>query len=74
MDWKFLIEFWASYNCFLGQVISVLPAESAAVVCAIGKYRPATLEWVAQDYVAHMKHHLNQIVGTTFTTSYGVKT
>ena len=73
MDWKFLIEFWASYNRFLGQVISVLPAESAAVVCAIGKNRPATLEWVTQDYVAHLKHHLNQILGTTFTTAYGKK-
>jgi hypothetical protein len=73
MEWKLLIEFWASYNRFLSQVISVLPAESATVVCAIGKNRQATLEWLAQDYVAHMKHHLNQIVGATFVTSYEEK-
>jgi DinB superfamily len=73
MEWKFLIEFWTSYNRFLSQVISVLPVESAAVVCAIGKNPPATLEWLAQDYVAHLKHHLNQILGATFVTSYGEK-
>jgi DinB superfamily len=73
MEWKFLIEFWASYNRFLSRVISVLPVESAAVACAIGKNHPATLEWVAQDYVAHLKQHLNQILGTAFATSYGAK-
>jgi DinB superfamily len=73
MEWKFLIEFWASYNRFLSQVLSVLPVESAAIVCVIGKNPPATLEWLAQDYVAHLKHHLNQILGTTFVTSYGKK-
>jgi len=25
----------------------------------------------AQDYVAHLKHHLNQILGQTFATNYG---
>jgi DinB superfamily len=74
MEWKFLVEFWATYNLFLAHVISVLPPEAATANCAIGNNQPATLEWVAQDYVAHLKHHLNQILGTTFATSYGVKT
>ena len=73
MEWGFLTEFWASYNRFLAQVISVLPLESATVVCNIGENPPATLEWVAQDYVAHLKHHLNQILGKTFATAYGTK-
>ena len=30
-----------------------------------------TLGWIAEDYVAHLKHHLNQILGQTFETSYG---
>ncbi len=73
MDWKFLTEFWASYNRFLAQVISVLPVEGAPVICSIGENPPATLEWVAEDYVAHLKHHLNQILGKTFATSYGTR-
>jgi hypothetical protein len=73
MEWRFLTEFWAKYNHFLAQVVAGLPAEAAAVICSIGTNQPATLEWVAQDYVAHLKHHLNQILGKTFVTAYGTK-
>src|SRR6266436_6532164 len=45
----------------------------AEVNCNIGNNPPATLEWIAKDYVAHLKHHLNQILGQTFETSYGAK-
>jgi hypothetical protein len=73
MEWKFLTEFWANYNRFLAHVISALPLEAASVICAVGENPPATLEWVVQDYVAHLKHHLNQILGKRFATSYGKK-
>ncbi len=71
IDWNFLVDFWAAYNRFLAHVINNLPAEAAAVVCNIGNNKPATLEWIASDYVEHLKHHLNQILGETFATSYG---
>lgn len=71
VDWNFLVDFWASYNRFLAHVINNLPAEAAQVTCNIGDHEPATLEWIAQDYVAHLKHHLNQILGQTFETDYG---
>ena len=71
IDWEFLVDFWASYNRYLAHVISILPAKAARVTCHIGNNAPATLEWIAQDYVAHLKHHLNQIVGKKFETNYG---
>jgi DinB family protein len=71
IDWNFLVDFWAAYNRFLAHVIGQLPAESAKITCNIGNNKPATLEWIAADYVAHLKHHLNQILGQTFTTNYG---
>ncbi len=70
MDWSFLVDLWASYNRFIAHVLSVLPAAAARVSCNIGNNPPATLEWIAQDYVAHLKHHLNQILGTRFETTY----
>jgi broad specificity phosphatase PhoE len=73
MDWSFLVDLWASYNRFIAHVLSVLPADAALVVCNIGKNPPATLGWIALDYVEHLKHHLNQILGKTFETSYGAK-
>jgi DinB family protein len=73
VDWIFLVDFWAAYNRFLAHVINSLPAEAAAVGCNIGSNKPATLEWIAADYVAHLKHHLNQILGQTFATTYGAE-
>jgi hypothetical protein len=73
MDWGFLVDYWASYNRFLAHVLSVLPAKAAKVTCVIGNHAPATLEFIAEDYVAHLKHHLNQMVGKKFETNYGVK-
>ncbi|HEY2390956.1 MAG TPA: DinB family protein [Candidatus Angelobacter sp.] len=71
VDWIFLVDFWASYNRFLAHVINSLPADVANITCHIGNNAPATLGWIAEDYVAHLKHHLNQILGQTFETSYG---
>jgi hypothetical protein len=71
IDWNFLVDFWASYNRFLAHVMSCLPAEAAQITCNIGNNPSATLGWIASDYVAHLKHHLNQILGQTFDTSYG---
>ena len=71
IDWNFLVDFWAAYNRFLAHVIGHLPDAAANITCNIGSNPPATLGWIAEDYVAHLKHHLNQILGPTFETSYG---
>ena len=73
IDWDFLVDFWASYNRFFAHVLSVLPATAAAICCHIGNNSPATLEFIAEDYIAHLKHHLNQILGKKFETAYGKK-
>jgi DinB superfamily len=73
IDWNFLVDFWAAYNRFLAHVIGHLPEDAAKVTCNIGNNKPVTLGWIAEDYVAHLKHHLNQILGKTFETNYGMK-
>jgi hypothetical protein len=32
----------------------------------IGEALPVTLEWLIQDYLDHMEHHLKQIVPSLF--------
>jgi hypothetical protein len=71
VDWNFLVDFWAAQNRFLAHVINNLPPGAAAVTCNIGNHPPETLAWLAEDYVAHAKHHLNQILGQIFATNYG---
>ena len=70
LDWAFLIDLWAAYNRLLAHVLHALPTSAHGVTCRIGPYKPATLGWIADDYVEHMKHHLNQICGRKFESSY----
>jgi len=70
MSWELLIEFWSEYNRYLVHVLNQIPASSAEVKCSIGGKAPVTLLWLANDYVEHLKHHLNQIVGQRFETAW----
>ena len=71
--WELLVRLWESYNRYLAHVIAHLPESVGEVSCLIGKNPPATVRFIAEDYVAHLKHHLNQIVGQRFKTAYGAK-
>lgn len=73
VDWSLLVRLWESYNLYLAHVLACLPESAASVPCNIGNNPTATLGWIAEDYVAHLKHHLNQIIGKRFETAYGAK-
>ena len=59
--WTMLVDLWASYNRYLAHVIRHLPAAKLEVVCRIGTNAPVTLRNLAEDYVRHLVHHLDQI-------------
>lgn len=59
--WPMLVDLWASYNRYLAHVIRHLPAAKLEVVCRIGPNAPVSLRHVAEDYVRHLVHHLDQI-------------
>jgi len=60
--WAELIQLWKSYNLHLVHILSVMPETARGNLCIIGDNKPVTLEFVIQDYVRHLKHHLEQIV------------
>ena len=60
-DWLTLIALWTSYNRFLAHVIAHIPPDKQETICRIGSHEPVTLRFLAEDYVAHMVHHLGQI-------------
>ena len=60
-DWAMLVALWASYNRFLAHVIAHLPEEQAGALCRIGDGEPVTLEFLVSDYLAHLRHHLQQL-------------
>lgn len=64
VPWRELVTLWTAYNRHLANVMSCIPAEAAARQ-ALGPEgdAPVTLAFLMEDYVAHLRHHLEQIRG-----------
>ena len=61
--WAALVSFWGAYNRQLAHTLTHCPERYRGVSCQVGDGPPVTLEFVARDYVGHLKHHLAQIFG-----------
>jgi DinB superfamily len=62
--WPLLVSLWTDYNLYLAHVIANLPADKLKAHCQIGEDEPVTLRFLAEDYLAHLLHHLGQIGAT----------
>ncbi len=71
-SWPQLVGFWQAYNQHLHHIISCLPEEQLKKLRAphslqqiawktVSAQQPVTLEYLIRDYIAHLKHHLDQI-------------
>lgn len=57
-----VVRLWQTLNMHLAHVMEQMKPEQMQYACVIGKSAPVTLEWLARDYVRHLKHHLKEIV------------
>lgn len=59
-----VIELWKVLNQHICRVLDNLPDEKLSYTCDTGKQGQElyTLEFLIADYIAHLKHHLAQIV------------
>jgi hypothetical protein len=62
-SWEDLVTLWSSYNRHLTHVMLTVSEESLKNICFIGEGEPVTLEFLMQDYLRHLKHHLGQLLG-----------
>lgn len=62
--WADLLDLWAAYNRHLAHVLDTIPPDKQIVACRIGGKAPVTLGWLAQDYLAHLRHHVAQLHGS----------
>jgi len=62
--WPILLTLWTNYNLYLAHVIAHLPADKLEARCRMGDGEPVTLKFLAEDYLTHLMHHLNQIGAT----------
>ena len=59
-SWGEIVTLWSAYNRHLAHVIARIPEEQAGTSVRVGS-QDWTLGDVARDYVAHQRHHLDQI-------------
>src|SRR5579872_2845373 len=63
MNIENLLELWRLLNLQITRVLETYPFDRWQVQCDSKKKEMGlhTVEWLAQDYVVHLQHHLNQI-------------
>src|SRR5437764_11035734 len=63
MRWSDLSNLWAALNRSLVPVLDLIPAERLASECSVGGAPPVTLQFLVDDYVVHMRLHLDHSLG-----------
>ena len=62
LDSKQLILFWTTYNRHLIELLKNISQDNLIKKCDTGGKENHTIEWLFDDYVRHLEHHLKQIV------------
>lgn len=73
-DWRQLVELWKVYNLHLSRVMSLAPDAvrlqprqkhnfNEIASRPVPTDQSTTLDYLMEDYVVHLKHHLLQILG-----------
>jgi hypothetical protein len=67
-----VIQLWRLINLQICTVLRAMPGENYSRICNTGKGTPELhpIEWLASDYVKHMKHHINQVIAGSFDVTY----
>jgi DinB family protein len=60
--WSEIIDLWTAYNRHLAVVVRHLDSQSLKNIWKTPGGKELDLEFIAMDYVAHMRHHLEQIL------------
>jgi len=61
-DWVSLIALWRAYNLHLARLIRDVSPEALAHTCHVGDGDEVTLQFLMEDYLAHLEHHLLQLL------------
>lgn len=62
LNWFELINLFSFYNMHLSRIIEYFSPEVLGNLCNIGKSQPASLEYIIEDYVVHLEHHIEKIL------------
>ena len=60
-DWAELIQLWSALNRQLLAAAESVPEASWRHTCTVADSEPLRLQFVFEDYLRHMRHHLKHI-------------
>jgi len=60
-----ILNLWVSLNKKIVNVIKNIPNEKLALQCDIGSNELKSLQWLIQDYLEHMEHHIKKQILTS---------
>jgi hypothetical protein len=60
-DWTGLISLWSAYNRHLSYVLRQIPEKTLRNECELAPGKVLTLNYIVDDYLGHLEHHLRQI-------------
>jgi hypothetical protein len=60
-EWQDLIALWSALNQQLLSAAKSVPSQAWSHSCTVGGSEPMTLQFVFEDYIQHMLHHLEHI-------------
>jgi len=70
VTWASLIDLWKALNQALVRVVDNIPPDRLSAQCRVADAPPVTLQFLIEDYVLHMRHHLDHILGRKHMTEY----
>ena len=68
--WAEVIAAWDSQNRQLAELIRRIPESALSHICLVGNEKPVTLQFLIEDYIVHMQHHLDHLLGREKITQY----
>ncbi|HEY2470992.1 MAG TPA: DinB family protein [Terracidiphilus sp.] len=60
--WATLLAWWEAEHEILIAVVDQIPEERLTTHCMVGDDAPVTLQFLIEDYVAHQRWHVNQLL------------
>ena len=70
MPWDTIVDLWVQYNSLLGRLVGNIPEDRLKTLCLIGSNAAVTLEFLIEDYILHMQHHIDQLLRREVITQY----
>jgi hypothetical protein len=65
-----MIRLWTLLNQRIASVLKAMPETNYGKLCPTAYNGHRSVEWFANDYNKHLKHHLNQILPGSFDIHY----